>query len=114
MHFHSRLQVPSLASKVSQLLGLKNAGCYDLMANCTGFQIGISTIAEKLYADKKIKNILVIGALQSKFLNWKKAEDCMYFGDGAGAAIVAGVPKNYGYIASDLIGNSSKAYEDVN
>ena len=36
----------------------------------------------------------------------------MYFGDGAGAAIVARVPKNYGYIASDLIGNSS-TYEDV-
>lgn len=111
--FTADYKFPSLASKVSQLLGLKNAGCYDLMANCTGFQIGISAAAEKLHADKKIKKILVIGAaLQSKFLNWEKPEDCMYFGDGAGAAIVARVPKNYGYIASDLIGNSS-AYEDV-
>lgn len=111
--FTADYKFPSLASKVSQLLNLKSAGCYDLMANCTGFQVGLSSAAEKLNFDKNLRNILVIGAtLQSKFLNWKNPENSMYFGDGAGAALVSRVPKNYGYIGADLIGNSL-AYEDV-
>lgn len=111
--FTSDYKFPSLASKVSQLLGIKKAGCFDIMANCTGFQVGLALAAEKMCFDKKLKNILVIGAtLQSKFLNWQSPESSMYFGDGAGASILSRVPKNYGFVGSDLVGNSL-AHEDV-
>ena len=49
------------------------------MANCTGFQIGISTAAEKLYADKKIKNILVIGAFAIKVFKLEESRGLYVF-----------------------------------
>ncbi len=112
-NFVGEYQFPCLASKVHKELKLKNCGTFDINANCTGFQIGVSLACEKLNFDKKLKNILVIGsALQSKFLDWKIAENSMYFGDASGAAIVSRVPKGFGMISSEINTNSD-AYEDV-
>jgi len=111
--FVGEYQYPCLASKVHKMLDLKDAGAYDINANCTGFQIGITSAAEKIQTDPKIKKVLVIGsAVQSPFLDWKKAENCMYFGDGAGAAIISKLPKGYGMISSATTCYSD-AYEDV-
>ncbi len=112
-NYEAEYKFPCLASKIVKNLNLKNCGSFDINANCTGFQIGLSIACEKIKFDKTLNNILVIGtALQSKHLNWKIPENSIFYGDGSGAAIVSRVPKKYGLIATDIF-TDSKAYEDV-
>jgi 3-oxoacyl-[acyl-carrier-protein] synthase-3 len=104
---------PALSCKVQQLLRAKNAGCFDLMANCTGYQVGLSVAGDKMKCDNSIKYSLVIGvAKQSCYIDWTNPDTAMYFGDGAGASILGEVPKGHGIIASELITNSN-VYESV-
>lgn len=104
---------PALACKVQELIGARRAGAFDLMANCTGFQVGLMVASDRMKADQTIKHILVVGAaLQSRYINWHDPESAMYFSDGAGAAVLGSVPDGYGLLASELFTNSS-VYEAV-
>ncbi len=105
--------MPALACKVHQLIGTKNAAAFDLMANCTGFQVGLNVLSDRLTCDATQSHGLVLGAaLQSRFVNWADPESCMYFGDGFGAAVLGDVPSGYGFLAHDIFSNSS-VYESV-
>ena len=105
--------MPALACKIHQLLGTKNAAAFDLMANCTGFQVGLNVAADKLAADPSVTHALVVGAaLQSRFVNWKDANSALYFGDGFGAAVLGRVPDGYGFLAHDVFSNTA-VYESV-
>lgn len=99
---------PALACKVQQLLGARQAGAFDVMANCTGFQVGLTVASDRLKADPSIEYALVIGtALQSRFINWSDPESAMYFGDGTGAAVLGHVPDGYGILASEILTNGT-------
>jgi 3-oxoacyl-[acyl-carrier-protein] synthase-3 len=105
--------MPAMACKVHQLIGAKNAGAFDLMANCTTFQVGLTVAADRLRADPTMKYALVVGtALMSRYIDWTDAESSMYFGDGSGAAVVGRVPEGYGFISQALF-TQSQAYEAV-
>lgn len=105
--------MPALACKVHQLIGAKNASAFDVMANCTGFQVGLNLMDERLKCDSSQTFGLVLGAaLQSRFVDWSDPESCMYFGDGFGAAILGDVPEGYGFLSHEVFTNSS-AYESV-
>lgn len=94
---------PAMASKVQDLIEARNAGAFDVLANCTGFQVGLSIAGDRLRCDMSLKHILVIGTtVQSPYLNWKDAEASMFFGDGAGAAVVSRVPEGYGMLSSEI------------
>jgi 3-oxoacyl-[acyl-carrier-protein] synthase-3 len=98
---------------VQQLIGADNAGSFDLMANCTSFQVGLTVASDRMKCDPTIKFALVIGvALQSRYINWSDPESAIYFSDGAGAAILGTVPAGYGVLASDLFTNS-RVFEAV-
>lgn len=102
---------PAMACKVQANLRAWNAGCYDILANCTSFQVGLAHASEKMYCDSAIKYALVIGtALQSRFINWRDADTAMYCGDGAGAAILGPVPSGYGVLANEIRSNG-RVYE---
>ena len=104
---------PALACKVQQLLGARNSGAFDVLANCTSFQVGLTVASDRLKADSSIDYALVIGtALQSRFINWSDPESAMYFGDGAGAAILGKVPHGYGILASEIFTNG-KVFDAV-
>lgn len=104
---------PALACKVQELIGAKNAGSFDLMANCTSFQVGLTVASDRMKNDPTLEYALVIGtALQSRFIDWSDAESAMYFGDGAGAAVLGRVPAGYGLLASEIFTNS-KVFEAV-
>ncbi len=104
---------PALACKISQLLDLKQPGCFDVMANCTGFQTGLDIAFEKIKNSNNVKNILVVAvAMQSRYIDWRDSSSSIYFGDGASAAIVSKVKKGYGYLGSSLISNT-KVYDAV-
>ncbi len=104
---------PALACKVQELLGARNAGSFDLMANCTSFQVGLTVASDRMKCDPTIGYALVIGvALQSRYIDWSDPESAMYFSDGAGAAVLGPVPAGYGVLASDLFTNS-RVFEAV-
>lgn len=105
--------MPALACKVHQILGTSNAAAFDLMANCTGFQVGLNVMADRMSCDLGQKYGLVLGAaLQSRYVNWSDPDSCMYFGDGFGAALLGEVPAGYGFLAHDVFSNTS-VYESV-
>ena len=102
---------PALACKIAQLLKLEDPGCFDVMANCTGFQTGLNIAFNSVNSSNK--NILVVGvAKQVPFINWEDPSSSIYFGDGACAAIVSGVKKNYGHLGSSIISNT-RVYDAV-
>ena len=103
---------PPMACRVAGLLGAKHAGAFDLQANCTGFQVGISVASDWLRQDLAVEYGLVIGAaVQSPYIDWTDSES-IYFGDGAGAAVLGRVPAGYGILSRDLLTNPV-AYESV-
>lgn len=105
---------PALACKLHQLLRCKNAGAYDVVANCTGFQVGLNLAAGQFKLNSTAhRRILVCGvALQSRFINFSDPDTAPYFGDGAGAALLGAVPPGYGIIHS-LVWTDSTAYDSV-
>ncbi len=104
---------PAVACKVLDLVGAKNAGGFDIMANCTGFQVGLGVVSDRMLADSSVEFGAVIGtALQSRYINWRDPDSAIYFGDGAGAAILGKVPEGYGIIANEIFTNA-KVYDSV-
>jgi 3-oxoacyl-[acyl-carrier-protein] synthase-3 len=83
-------------------LGAHYASAVDLNAACSGFvyglQMGGNFIATGIY-----KKVLVIGAeVFSRILDWEDRNTCILFGDGAAAAVLGEVEKDYGIIGSHL------------
>lgn len=104
---------PAMACRLQQLISAKNAGSFDLMANCTGFQVGLDVVASRMMVDPTIDHALVVGAaLQSRFINWSDPSSAIYFGDGASAAVLGRVPKGYGLLSTDVFSNPA-AFDSV-
>ena len=97
---------PAVSCKIQDLLGATNAGAFDIMANCTGFQVGLGVVSDKMKLDPTIKYALLIGsALQSPFIDWTDGGSSIYFGDGVGAVVLGQVPKGYGIISNEIMSN---------
>lgn len=104
---------PAMACKVQEQLGAWKAGAFDVMANCTGFQVGLTLASDRMMIDEDNKYGLVIGsAIQSRYIKWSDPNTAMYFGDGAGAAILGRVPSGYGILSSDILSNG-RVYDAV-
>jgi 3-oxoacyl-[acyl-carrier-protein] synthase-3 len=70
------------------VVGCWNAGCYDLIAACTGFAYGLSS-GRAYISSGQSKRCLVIGAEElSKITDYKDRTTCILFGDGAGAVVL--------------------------
>lgn len=110
-HYSGDYLFPAMACKVQANLKAWNAGAYDILANCTSFEIGLASASEKMYFDSSLRNSLVIGtALQSRYIDWHDANTAMYCGDGAGAAILGQVPYGYGILSNEAMSNG-RVYE---
>ena len=96
--------VPSIASRVKNLLGIRNPSCvaYDLLFGCPGWIQGV------IHADSFIKSglakrCLVIGAETLSRVIDPHDRDSMIFSDGAGACIVENsTNKTSGILASSV------------
>ncbi len=92
---------PSTAAIVQDKLKAYNAVAFDLAAVCSGFLFGIST-ASQFIATGVYNNALVIVAdTFSKITDWTK-RDCVFFGDGAGAAVLSYTDTDNGFLAFRL------------
>ena len=77
---------PSTSCIVQDKLAAYNAAAFDISAVCSGFLYGMA-IASQFIASSTYKYVLVIGAdTFSRVTDWNK-RDCVFFGDGAGAAV---------------------------
>jgi len=92
---------PSTACIVQDKLRTYNAVAFDLAAVCSGFLFAMST-ASQFIASGVYDNVLVIGAdTFSKIIDWTR-RDCVFFGDGAGAAVLSHANDGEGFLAFRL------------
>ncbi len=100
---------PSTASFVQYKLQAFNAVAFDIAAVCSGFLYGMS-VASQYVAAGVYDNVLVIGAdTFSKITDWSR-RDCVFFGDGAGAAVVTHCDSDSGFLAYRLYTDSRGRY----
>ncbi|MCK5146209.1 ketoacyl-ACP synthase III [bacterium] len=79
---------PSTAAIVQDKIQAYNAVAFDLSAVCSGFLYGMS-VASQFIAAGVYDNVLVIGAdTFSRITDWTR-RDAVFFGDGAGAAVLS-------------------------
>ena len=84
--------LPSTACRLQHKLGANRAWAMDINAACSGFVYGLAT-ATQFISTGQSRTVLVVGSeVLHPFLDWKDRSSCILFGDGAGAAIVEGVP----------------------
>lgn len=94
-------KAPSTAAFVQHKLQAINAAAFDLTAVCSGFLFGMS-VATQYIASGVYNNVLVIGAdTFSKITDWRR-RDAVFFGDGAGAAVVTSANITEGFLAYRL------------
>jgi len=92
---------PSTACFVQDKMGAYNAVAFDISAVCSGFLFGMS-VASQYISAHVYDNVLVIGAdTFSKITDWTK-RDSVFFGDGAGAAVLSHANNDEGFLASRL------------
>ncbi|MBV1922846.1 MAG: ketoacyl-ACP synthase III [Flavobacteriaceae bacterium] len=92
--------VPSIASRVKHLLGIKNPNCvgYDLLFGCPGWVEGM--IQANAFIKAGIaKRCLIIGAETLSRVVDKHDRDSMIYSDGAGATIIEEVNEEGGIIS---------------
>ncbi|WP_426063482.1 3-oxoacyl-ACP synthase III family protein [Flavobacterium sp. DSP2-3-1] len=101
---------PSTASIVQDKLQAYNAVAFDIAAVCSGFLFAMS-VASQYIASGVYSNVLVIGAdTFSKIIDWKR-RDAVFFGDGAGAAVLTSASENEGFLAYRLYTDGRGKYE---
>lgn len=92
---------PSTAAIVQDKIQAYNAVAFDISAVCSGFLYAMS-VASQFIASGVYDNVLVIGAdTFSRITNWKN-RDAVFFGDGAGAAVISHGYVNEGFLAFRL------------
>jgi 3-oxoacyl-[acyl-carrier-protein] synthase-3 len=92
---------PSTAAIVQDKISAFNAVAFDISAVCSGFLYGMS-VASAFISSGVYDNVLVIGAdTFSKITDWTR-RDAVFFGDGAGAAVLTNSKDTEGFLASRL------------
>ena len=79
---------PSVACRVTERIGSKNAVAFDLAAACSGFLYALN-LAESLIRAGRYKNALIIGAdAMSTVMDYSDRSVSILFGDAAGATVI--------------------------
>ncbi len=98
-------KAPSTAAIVQDKIGAYNAAAFDIAAVCSGFLFAMS-VATQYIASGVYNNVLVIGADKfSSIIDWTR-RDAVFFGDGAGAAVLCSANINAGFLAFRLYTDS--------
>ncbi|QLG45428.1 beta-ketoacyl-ACP synthase III [Costertonia aggregata] len=100
--------VASTAAFVASEIGATNAFAYDLLAACSSFLFGMSTVAGFIESGR-YKKVLLIGAdKMSSIIDYTDRTTCIIFGDGAGAVLFEPNRNGLGlqdeYLRSDGVG----------
>lgn len=105
---------PATACLVQEQIGATNAMAFDISAACAGFIFAADT-AEKFLRQGKFKHALVISAeTNSKMLAWQDRTTAVFFGDGAGGALLSATddPQAESFLDS-LLQNDGSQHEAI-
>jgi len=97
---------PATSTVVQAKLGARNAGTYDIGCACASFPAGIATASGLLSTNSWMKHVLVIGAYMMSKLADPNDPVAFFYGDGAGAAVVAASDRP-GFITSAYLADGS-------
>jgi len=81
-------QIPNASARIADMVGVKQAGAFDLNAACAGFCYAIGTASDLVRSGSAVR-VLVVGS--ERFAGWVEPTDrsnAIIFADGAGAAVV--------------------------
>ena len=92
---------PTTSALLADVLEMRQAAAYDLLAGCTGFMYAISQAYGMLAAGLSRKALVVGGDLLSKILDWEDRSTLVLFGDGAGAVVMEPVASG-GFLGFEL------------
>jgi 3-oxoacyl-[acyl-carrier-protein] synthase-3 len=97
---------PSTAAIVQDKIKAYNAVAFDISAVCSGFLFAMS-VASQYISSGIYDNVLVIGAdIFSRITDWTR-RDAVFFGDGAGAAILTHSDTDSGFLSFRLYTDGS-------
>jgi 3-oxoacyl-[acyl-carrier-protein] synthase-3 len=100
---------PSTATIVQDKIKAYNSVAFDIAAVCSGFLYAMS-VASVYIASGVYDRVLVVGAdTFSRITDWKR-RDAVFFGDGAGAAVLTHGNGNEGFIAFRLYSDGRGKY----
>ncbi|QRN84568.1 ketoacyl-ACP synthase III (plasmid) [Chloroflexota bacterium] len=98
---------PATSVVVQEKLGAKNAGTFDVGCACASFPTGLSLASGLIAANANLKYVLVIGAyMMHKLADYKHDVMAFFYGDGAGAAVLAPSDKP-GFISSTFFADGA-------
>jgi 3-oxoacyl-[acyl-carrier-protein] synthase III len=82
---------PAGANWIEAKLGAERAVSFDVAAACSGFVFGLS-VAEQYLRTGMFRTALVVASeVMSRCQDWTDRENCILWGDGAGAAVLRAV-----------------------
>jgi len=98
---------PATSVVVQEKLGAKKAGTFDVSCACASFPTGLALGAGLISTNPHMKHILVIGAyLMHRLADYKTDVISFFYGDGAGAAVLAPSDKP-GFVSSTIFADGS-------
>lgn len=97
---------PATSVVLQHKLGAKNAGTYDIGCACASFPTGVAAASGLLTTNSWMKYVLVVGVYMMSKLSDPTDVTSFFYGDGAGAAVVAADDKP-GFITSSYIADGS-------
>jgi 3-oxoacyl-[acyl-carrier-protein] synthase-3 len=94
-------RAPATACAVQAALGAQPAAAFDLAAVCSGFLYGLAT-ASAFIESGRAQRVLLVGAdTFSTITDWTDRQ-CVFFGDGAGAAVLEAGGPDEGLLSIEL------------
>jgi 3-oxoacyl-[acyl-carrier-protein] synthase III len=101
--------MPSTACLIQALIGAEKAVCFDLSAACSGFLYGLE-VAEKMLRSDAYRNALLISVdLMTRWIDYRDAQTCALFGDGAGAVVLSRAAVGKGILGTKLYSDGQAA-----
>ncbi|MEA3309728.1 MAG: ketoacyl-ACP synthase III [Chloroflexota bacterium] len=98
---------PATSVVVQHKLGATNAGTFDIGCACASFPTGLVQAAGMIATNPHMKYILVLGSyLMHRLSDWQRDVVAFFYGDGAGAAVVAAADKP-GFLGSTFFADGS-------
>lgn len=98
---------PATSVVTQYKLGAKNAGTFDVGCACASFPTGLNIAAGLIATNPHLKYVMVIGSyMMHKLSDWENDVISFFYGDGAGAAILAASDKP-GFVTSTFFADGS-------
>jgi len=98
---------PCTANLISDMVGIRNVGGFDVQAACSGFLYAL-TVGTQFIESGKYRKVIVVGAdKMSAITDYTDRTTCVLFGDGAGAVLLEPNDDGYGVLDSIIRSDGS-------